>query len=283
MSVIRRVKDIVRPFVPPILKDALARTLPVVRGGIRFAGNYPDWATACRHAAGYDDPSILEKAVSAALRVERGEVPYERDTVVFDRIDYSFPLLAALLYAASRENGRLSVLDFGGALGSSYQQNKGFLGHLEHLRWSIVEQPHFVGAGQLHLGTEVLRFYGSVEECAAAEKPNFVLLSSVLQYLEDPYLTLSELEAIRAPYLLIDRTPVLRGLPGRITVQTVPPEIYSATYPCRIFGYQELEQRLLMNFDVLAPFEAHPGTLIDLGDAKASYAGWILERRGHSA
>jgi len=279
MSGISRLKSVVRPFLPPILAEGLRRSLGAARGAIQFTGNYPNWESACRNAKGYDDPSILEKAVAAALKVHRGEAPYERDTVVFDRVEYSFPLLAGLLYAASCEAGRLSVLDFGGSLGSSYHQNKAFLGHLNGLRWSIVEQEHFVVEGRSQLQTEILRFYRSIDECIAAEQPNFVLLSSVLQYLEDPYSLLGEIIATRIPYVLVDRTPVVRGLPGRITVQTVPPQIYAATYPCRIFGYDELERNLMRGYQVLATFDAHAGTVIDLGDAKAGYAGWFLRNK----
>jgi putative methyltransferase (TIGR04325 family) len=274
-----RLKSIARLLLPPIVTEGLRHSLGAARNGILFAGDYPSWQSARRDASGYDEPSILRKTLAAALKVHRNEAPYERDSVLFDKVEYSFPLLAGLLFVASREDGRLSVLDFGGALGSCYYQNRGFLGHLKHLRWSIVEQEHYVRAGQDELQTDVLRFYRTIDECISAEQPNFILLSSVLQYLEDPYALLAQIKERRIPYLLLDRTPVIHGLPGRITVQTVPPQIYSASYPCRIFGYEELEQRLLQNYRLLAPFEAHAGTVIDLGNAKAGYAGWFLERK----
>jgi len=276
---VRRLKEIVRPFVPPILLDKIRRSKGLAQGGVRFYGNYPDWQAARSRAAGYESPSILRKAIESALKVHSGDAPYERDTVIFDHIEYSFPLLAALLYVASLDGGRLSVLDFGGSLGSAYHQNKGLLAALDELRWSIVEQPHFVDAGKSHLATDALHFYESIADCLVAERPNFALLSSVLQYLEQPYALLAELRVARIPYLLIDRTPVLRGLPGRITVQAVPPEIYSATYPCRVFCYEELENRLMADYELIYPFESHAGTVIDLGDAKASYAGWFLRLR----
>ena len=59
---------------------------------------------------------------------ERGV--YERDSVLFDTIRYSWPLLSDLLRAASEDQNHLSVLDFGGSLGSSYYQNRVFLSHL---------------------------------------------------------------------------------------------------------------------------------------------------------
>ena len=72
--------------------------------------------------------------------MKRGEAVYERDSVIFDHIEYSFPVLCGLLRAAVEDDGKLNVLDFGGSLGSSYYQKKGFLAVCKHLRWSIIEQ-----------------------------------------------------------------------------------------------------------------------------------------------
>ena len=276
----QKLRKFVRPFIPPILVDALRGSPPVQPAASPFEGNYASWAEARAHAEGYESPLILEKAVEAALEVKSGRAPYERDTVVFDHIQYSFPLLAALLYSASAEGGRLSVLDFGGAFGSSYHQNKGFLDHVRHLRWSIVEQGQFVAKGRELFQNDVLRFYRTIDECLAIEAPNFVLLSGVLPYIENPDALLARIAGSGIPYLLVDRTQAVRGQPTRIVVQKVPPHIYAASYPCRIFSHEELELRLKRDYDLLVSFEAHVGSIIDLGDAKARYEGWFARLRG---
>ncbi len=61
------------------------------------------------------------------LKVKRGEAVYERDSIVLEKFQYSWPLTSGLLYAATMSNSKLNVLDFGGSLGSSYYQNRNYL------------------------------------------------------------------------------------------------------------------------------------------------------------
>ena len=64
---------------------------------------------------------------------------YERDSIAFNEREYAFPVATALLWAASVQQNRLRVLDFGGALGTVFVQNRPFLSYLEKLKWLIVE------------------------------------------------------------------------------------------------------------------------------------------------
>jgi putative methyltransferase (TIGR04325 family) len=81
-------------------------------------------------------------------RVRDGECAYERDGVVFEEVQLSFPVLAGLLRASAADAGRLAVIDFGGALGSSYYQCRKFLSLLPDLAWAVVEQENFVRCGR---------------------------------------------------------------------------------------------------------------------------------------
>ena len=45
--------------------------------------------------------------------MKNGEAVYERDSVLFDEIQYSWGLLAGLQKAALENDGKLCVLDFG--------------------------------------------------------------------------------------------------------------------------------------------------------------------------
>jgi putative methyltransferase (TIGR04325 family) len=271
-------KALLSSFMPPIARRAVRKIVPDPRA-IQFRGDYGSWAEARAASAGYDLPSILEKQIAAASQVRDGKAPYERDTVVFSEIEHSFPLLAALLHVAGTDGNRLSVVDFGGALGSSYYQNRALLAHLAGLRWSIVEQPHFVDAGRRMFEDGSLRFYDSIEHCMTAERPNVLLVSSVLQYLEAPLAFATGLAGLGIPHLVIDRTPMTREAPTRLTVQHVPPSIYPASYPCWIFNEAELRSVFAGAWDTVYPFDAHVGTVIDLGDAKARYGGFFLRRK----
>jgi len=241
-------------------------------------GNYPDWASAAAVAEGYDAANILDIQRAAMRKVRDGAAPYERDSVVFDRIEYFFPTLAALLLIAARNDNRLSVLDFGGALGSSYYQNRGLLSHLQSLSWHVVEQDHFVAAGRAEFQNEQLRFFSTIGESAAASRPDVVLLSSVLQYLEDPVGVLAQLAKLGVDYILVDRTPILEAGPERIVVQTVPPSIYPASYACRLLAPGAIEAALASAYRIVYRFDAQVGDAIILDEQVAHHRGMLLQR-----
>lgn len=140
------------------------------------------------------------------------------------------PVIAGLLHVAIAA-GRLSVLDFGGSLGSSYFQCRPFLTGVTNLRWSVVEQPAYVACGRKEFTSEVLSFYDTIEQCTEVEAPNVLFLSGVVQYLPAPYPFLVEALAHGFDWVICDRTPFLRSGSTRLTIQTVPPWIYAARYP----------------------------------------------------
>lgn len=245
-----------------------------------FDGDYTLWRDALAAAGGYDRPAILQKAVAATRLVHEGTAAYERDTVVYDRAAYSHPLLAWLLYAASRENGHLRVLDFGGALGSSYHQHRAVLGHLPELRWGVVEQAHYVEAGRREFTTATLDYYLSITDCAAAIAPNFGLSSATLQYLENPYERLDELLSLGLPYVLIDRTLAHRNGGDRLAVQHVPAWIYDASYPVWLLDADRLEAAFARHgYEIIDTFDPYPGSSVDIDGFSSPYAGWFLQKR----
>lgn len=251
------------------------------KNNIYFEGDYPSWTAALQAAGGYDSPQILEKAVSAMRQVRDGKAKYERDTVVFDHVQLSYPLLSWLLYAASCSSSRLSVMDFGGALGSSYCQNRVFLEQLSELRWGVVEQESFVTAGIAEFQTDTLHFFYAPDECVSALQSNFLLLSSVLQYIEHPLNLLDSLLEKDIPYVLIDRTMAHRLGPDRLAVQHVPAWIYKASYPVWFLDAAKLEQCFERHgYDVIDTFDPHVGATFGLEGFRAPYMGWFLKKRG---
>ncbi|MBN2143137.1 MAG: glycosyltransferase, partial [Candidatus Aureabacteria bacterium] len=68
-----------------------------------WSGNYPSWEAALHDSKGYDSPDIFTKLKTASLKVKSGEAVYERDSVLFDKIEYSWPLLAGLMWIASQK------------------------------------------------------------------------------------------------------------------------------------------------------------------------------------
>ena len=245
--------------------------------GIRFEGEFETWDEAASQCGGYDDAAILAKVLDATLKVKRGDAACERDSVLFDHMHYSWPVLAALMWAAARNSGNLSVLDFGGALGSSYFQSRKFLWGLSAVCWSVVEQPHYVEAGRALIQDHRLRFYGQVEECLHEQAPNVILLSGVLQCIADPYGLLATLLASGCDMVILDRTCyVNKGRKERISIQHVPSSIYSASYPCRFF----VEENMLATFEAAGYDLVERFAALDNLDPSATWKGHILLRKG---
>jgi putative methyltransferase (TIGR04325 family) len=262
-------------WLPPALITYLK---PLLKHGVYFSGRYADWTLASQESSGYDTELILEKVKQAILEVIAGKAAFERDSVLFDEVQYSFPVLASLLRAATENNGQLSVLDFGGSLGSSYFQCRNFLSTLNSLSWNVVEQAHFVDCGREHIESEQLKFYFNIAEVLKNQQPNVILLSSVLQYLPEPYAVLSELIESKTDYLIIDRTPLSNALYDEITIQYVPAVIYRASYPCRIFSKQTLTAYISKEYEMLAEFTSVDRSAVAAG-LKFDFAGMIWRRK----
>jgi putative methyltransferase (TIGR04325 family) len=271
------IKKVLRDFIPPIFLSIYRSSKTDHLYG--FFGNYSSWEAARDETDGYDSDSILEKVKESLLKVKEGKAVYERDSVLFDQIQYSFPLLAALLRVAVENQGNLRILDFGGSLGSSYFQCRDFLSVINHLKWSIVEQDKFVNCGKHFFENESLCFFDAIETCIEHTEPNVILLSSVLQYLENPYLFLKNLLDYNFQYIIFDRTTFVCKGSDRLTVQKVPSEIYPASYPAWFFNLEKFFQVFQDRYQLISQFDALGG-LPEIRDpyAIAKDLGFIFRR-----
>jgi len=267
------IRNIVKDLLPPAVLR-LARKILFRESQIRFKGHFATWEEACAHCTGYDYPQILAKVLDSTLKVKRGDAVYERDSVLFDRIEYAWPVLAGLMLAATHHGGRLNVLDFGGSLGSSYFQNRNFLQTLPEVRWNVVEQVHYVEAGQANIQDNQLKFYSTIEDCLSENQPNVVLLSGVLQCLPNTFEIVGALSTIGAEVIILDRTVVNKGAYDRIYIQYVPEEIYKASYPCRSISEGKLIRSFGPDYKLWVSFPSlHFPALSKIG---SDFAGYIF-------
>lgn len=266
------IKCLFKDWVPPAVIRAL-------RGrrveDIRFEGSCATWDEAAHLCGGYDAEHILVKVLDAALKVKQGEAAFERDSVLFDEIQYSWPVTAALMWAASKNSGKLYVLDFGGSLGSSYFQNKKFFSGLDDFAWCIVEQKRFVDIGSQYISDDFLSFYSTIEEALLKISPNVILLSSVLQYLPNPSEIIRRLALTGADTIIIDRTPFLNNESESIVkIQHVSKQIYPASYACWFFS-KDFIVDLMHDFGyvLIEKFDA-----LDRLSDEATWKGLIFEK-----
>lgn len=245
-----------------------------------WSGDYPSWHAALQHCIGYNADNILKKVKDATLKVKNGKAVYERDSVIFNEIEYSWPLLATLLWVAARNKGKLNIIDFGGSLGSTYFQNKQFLDGLDEVHWNIVEQPDFVTCGKEFIQDDILKFYSSTRDALNEHKADLIIISCTLPYIEDPYKLIGELIHLNIPVIVIDNTPFNFENRDRLTVQKVPPSIYAASYPCWLLDYNKVKQAFADQYSIVS--EHLNDSVIELDGRKIRYKGLLLERKPHS-
>lgn len=242
-------KRIIKEFLPPFLIRQIT--------GLFYGwhGNYATWELASKKCSGYDADEVLSKVLESSLKVKEGKFPYERDSVLFSEVQYSYPVLSSLILIANKSQGQLKVLDFGGSLGSSYYQNKLILDTCKDVRWCVVEQTNFVEVGKERFQNDSLKFYYSIDECLSENSINVVLLSSVLPYIDKPYDLLEKIMAKKIDYILFDRMPFIDGK-DRITIQKVNPSIYKASYPCWFFNKSKFIEFMKSDYEIIFDFES---------------------------
>lgn len=246
-------KLVLKSLLPPILLTYLQRK--IFKSLICFTGPYENWEQAQNDSFGYDDNYILEKVTNAILKVKNGEAVYERDAITFNKIQYSWPVAATLMWAAVENKGCLSILDFGGSLGSSYFQNRQLLDSLKTVRWSIIEQQKFVRRGKELLENNQLIFYEEIEECIQKENPNIVLFSSVLQYLKNPSETIKRAISHSPSFVVIDLTIVNSSSRNQIYVQKNPKNICHSSYSVQSLAESEILSVLIKeNYQLIDTF-----------------------------
>lgn len=228
----------IKKWIPAPMVPHLRKISP---NTIKLFGNYSNWGDALCRCDGYHADEIIEATLKATQKVVSGEAVYSRDGELFDQIVYSWPVTSALMWVAAQHNGSLNILDFGGAFGSTYFQNKKFLADLRNVNWRIVEQEKVVELGTKFIANEEISFHSEIKECLNEDVPDILLLSSVLQYLENPFDLLSTIFEYRVPFIILDRTPFLRKPGGGyVKIQKVPKRLHQASYPCWLFSKSDM-------------------------------------------
>ncbi len=263
-----------KKILPPFIYESLTSLYKKLNKNefIYWEGNYSDWTKASQQCKGYDASEVLEKIKQSALKVKNGEAAFERDGALFYDQEYSWELLACVLKVAAEYKGNLSVIDFGGSLGSTYIQNKKMLEGLNSLTWCVIEQKNFVESGKSLFESEVLKFEYSIEDAIRKYQPNVLILASVLQYLPNPYEWLQKFMQQRFPYIIIERSPYIDGGNDRLTIQHIPEKINKGSYPSWFFSKQQFMQFILTDYELITTYP-----LNDNANIQSEFKGFFLK------
>lgn len=262
-------KSPAKALTPPATRAWLRRTF----GWRWFRGDYGSWAEARAQARGYDDAAGLARVIAATRAVRLGQASWERDGVLFTEPEVHAPLLAALQAAARDNAGRLTVVDFGGALGSTWWQHRAALAEFA-VEWKVVEQPALVTAGRSEFAGDGLEFCASLAEVGAGDR-HLALLSSVLPYVEAPHALLEEVVALGFAHVIVDRMPFITAGQDRLVVQHTPPRLGGGSYPAWLFARDGVARHFAAAYELVAEWPVK----FDQLDARVTYGGWHFRRR----
>jgi putative methyltransferase (TIGR04325 family) len=241
-----------RKFVPPVVIELLLR---LGAGGNRFKYGEKSFEEALAKSTGYNSKLIEAAFVKSSAQVRDGEAAYERDGVVFDSIQYSWPLLASIVGAPMRD-ATLRVLDWGGALGSTYRQNISLLraSGLE-VEWTVLEQAHLAHVGKNDFTNNELSFVSDFYELSGRGF-DLVLFASSICYLRDPQAAISLATSLSPSRIIFDRTPETRTGTSVIGIQYVGKGIYSASFPIHAFEPGALDAMIGSKYSRICDWES---------------------------
>jgi putative methyltransferase (TIGR04325 family) len=223
------IKFILPVFIINIINVILKRNIIII-------GNYSSWEKALENSTGYNDDKIFQKLNDSFLKILDGKAQYERDSVLFFNKKLNLPLISLMEKVRKKKKNRsLKVLDFGGSFGSTYFQNREYFSDSTKYIWDVVEQKKIVNFAKKKLKIKNLFFYESLPRYIKKNKPDIVLFSGVLQYLESPFLLLSSLKKKNVNRFVILKTPFFKNK-SEIKIQINPSYIYKANYPIRVFN-----------------------------------------------
>jgi putative methyltransferase (TIGR04325 family) len=247
------------------------------RYGSGWSGDYKSWQDAKKYCTGYDDPSITEKVLSSILETKDHADRYERDSSIIEGTpDFAFNSLRWM--KAFAKDQKINLIDFGGSLGSSFFQLKPFLDDYS-VSWNIVEQEHVSAMGESTLQNDELKFFSSIKNIPNACTISTFFSSSAIQYLQDPYKVLDDLNLGGFNYLIFDRLSVLEGEKDRLTIQVVQKNRYKAIYPCWFLSKEKFLNYLSeLGFSLIDSFSALGGNNATRSIPRSEYRAFILEK-----
>lgn len=279
VAVKRRAKQAMQQAWLRAMPESIVRAARRARARKLFYGDYADWAAAHAASGGGEGAAIVEPIVEAALAVRAGQAAFERDGVRFLEGKEDEALMATLEEVARSPAGGWRVIDFGGALGSTYTRHLDRLPRGSEVAWDVVEQPDFVAAGRRHLEDERLSFHANVRDAEALRTHHVLLCSGVLQYLEAPYERLSEWRELTVPYLVLHNLPLHREGPDRLRVQRSASPGRRANAPVWFFNRDRLIRFLSADYELVREYASEDAWPVDREMLPST--GLLLKKRSY--
>ena len=88
-------KSIIKLFIPPLILKIILKIISKKKFDRR---DFSSWKEALKNTTSYDTDDVFNKTLQSARKVRDGKAVYERDSVIFDNIQYDWQLSYYLQY-----------------------------------------------------------------------------------------------------------------------------------------------------------------------------------------
>ena len=223
----------------------------LIRGALsRFIGfvETDSWSDAQQKVGGYESSasidSIVQSISAARQNIAQTQSLNSRDLQIISGI------AVAMSELKDPAVGTIRIMDVGGAGGDYFFTLKKFMPNLR-CEWIVVETPQLVHAMREasldeHPG---ITWVQSIEEIEG--RCHITLLSSVLQYVDEPYQLLHAVTEI-SDISIINRIPLTRYDNDRCAVQRVRTYGRRGAYPARFFSESVFFRALRTHGEIIA-------------------------------
>jgi putative methyltransferase (TIGR04325 family) len=246
-----------------------------------WKGNFNTWDDAKKSSKSYDNELIFDKIFKANHLVKHNENWFERDGSVFEKTYINPYLLSGILFSAINKS-KLTILDFGGSLGSVYKQHFKFLKEIPRLSWNIVEQETIVLEGKEKYTDDYLKFqFNIIEYKNLNPKTDLIILSSVIQYIEKPFELLKNLIELKSDFIIVDLTVISNHInKDFVAIQKINKTYYGTeiSYPCWFFNKENFLNFFLNYYELLVDSKSYTGTIAH-GKKSYDYSFLLFKRK----
>jgi putative methyltransferase (TIGR04325 family) len=249
------IQKVVKKITPPIILDIVKGIFFTKKSKYGFHGNYASWKDASMNTTGWETEIILDKINQSTNQLEKKDDSFERDGEIISSTNQNFALMYSLIDSINIEKKELSIIDFGGSLGSHYKRYRHYINDGIKISWAIVEQKKYVDYAKKVNKNLELNFHYSISEALKLNNYNTFFSSGTIQYIEKPYELLDDLIHNKFSTIIFDRIFFIADITERICTQTADPNVfYEASFPVWLFNEVKFKRYLSIKYTLISEF-----------------------------
>jgi putative methyltransferase (TIGR04325 family) len=253
-------QKIIKKITPPIFIEIVKGIFFSKKSKYGFHGNYTCWEEVSKQVTGWETDIIFDKINQSTNQLEKKDGSFERDGEIISSTNQNFPLIYSLINSINIKKKELSIIDFGGSLGTHYKRYRQFINNGIKISWAIVEQKKYVDYAKKVNKNLELNFHYSISESLKINNYSTFFSSGTIQYIEKPYKLMDEIMEYNFSTIVFDRIFFLNDVNDRICIQTVNPKLfYHASFSVWLFNEAKFKKHMSKKYTLILEFMSEDG------------------------